>query len=975
MQGSYSRKQLIEAASLTEDDLQEVSRCRGAHNRLGFGYQLGFIRLFNRLPAQQPFEVTDEIVTFVGVQLGIDRTLIADYSNHRDAISDHQIRIRDYLKLGRLGEVEMQNLEAFLFEEACRLEHTAALQARVQYYLKAQRILLPAESTLIRIIGEQRQRARERIYEQITADLPGKVAGVLDELLQVPLGEKASPLQRIKANPRNPSPEAMLALLQKLQLIETTGILQVDLSWLSGNYQRALFHYVNQCSIDRLREVVQPRRNAALMCFLWQSYRDAVDQAVDMYDKLITWVHTQAEADLDEQLRQQRKALRSSLATLKSLGAIILDEQIADVELRARLFEEVPRDELAAQVEALDDWVTGKKSDAFYGVISRFSYLRRFAPPFLHALDFKSETGGDNPCLEALAVLKELNAANKRTLPADAPTAFVPKALQRFIRDQSGKLQKSAWECALLTQIKEDIRAGNLSVGYSKRFGRFDDFFISDAQWAPLREGFFQRAGLPQDPAEVPNYLQRRLNNAYDRFLASAPSNHYAIADESGWHLSVDPTEKLDPLSERQLDELKDWLASHMRWIKLPELLIEVDNELGFTHHFMTPAQRQNRSVDDICMVLAAVMAHGCNIGLYTMAQLVQGIGYKSLKRVSDWQLIEETQRAALTALVSAISGLDTSATWGAGKTSASDGQRFALPRRVLQRTYSPRIRDFALEFYTFLADNYAPYYTMPVECTDRDAPFVLDGLLYNETDLDLEEHYTDTHGYIEVNFTAFNLLGKRFYPRIRGLQHQRIYRIGPERDYGMLTALVDRADSTIDTAFIAEHWDRMGQFYASLEQGHTTASVALKRLAGFTTKNRFYRANRDLGRIFKTEFILKYMSEPQLRRRIRRGLLKVDQLHALARDVYYGRRGRINAHELHEQMNSCSCLTLILACIIYWQAREIDRVLNECDPQSNGINVSLLEHVSPIEWENVVLYGEYVINRDLIRSAVLLNT
>ena len=150
---------------------------------------------------------------------------------------------------------------------------------------------------------------------------------------------------------------------------------------------------------------------------------------------------------------------------------------------------------------------------------------------------------------------------------------------------------------------------------------------------------------------------------------------------------------------------------------------------------------------------------------------------------------------------------------------------------------------------------------------------------------------------------------------------------------------------------------------------------MALKRLAGFTTKNRFYRANRDLGRIFKTEFILKYMSEPQLRRRIRRGLLKVDQLHALARDVYYGRRGRINAHELHEQMNSCSCLTLILACIIYWQAREIDRVLNECDPQSNGINVSLLEHVSPIEWENVVLYGEYVINRDLIRSAVLLNT
>jgi hypothetical protein len=69
--------------------------------------------------------------------------------------------------------------------------------------------------------------------------------------------------------------------------------------------------------------------------------------------------------------------------------------------------------------------------------------------------------------------------------------------------------------------------------------------------------------------------------------------------------------------------------------------------------------------------------------------------------------------------------------------------------------------------------------------------------------------------------------------------------------------------------------------------------------------------------------------------------------------------------------MNACSCLTLILACIIYWQ-REIDRVLNECDPEGSGINISLLEHVSPIEWENVVLYGEYIINRALIRSAGL---
>ncbi len=30
--------------------------------------------------------------------------------------------------------------------------------------------------------------------------------------------------------------------------------------------------------------------------------------------------------------------------------------------------------------------------------------------------------------------------------------------------------------------------------------------------------------------------------------------------------------------------------------------------------------------------------------------------------------------------------------------------------------------------------------------------------------------------------------------------------------------------------------------------------------------------------------------------------------------------------------------------------------------------NLSLLEHVSPIGWDNVILYGEYVLNRSLVR-------
>ena len=49
--------------------------------------------------------------------------------------------------------------------------------------------------------------------------------------------------------------------------------------------------------------------------------------------------------------------------------------------------------------------------------------------------------------------------------------------------------------------------------------------------------------------------------------------------------------------------------------------------------------------------------------------------------------------------------------------------------------------------------------------------------------------------------------------------------------------------------------------------------------------------------------------------------------------------------------MNSCSCLTLILACIIYWQAKEITERVRSGAAAEEDIDTRLLQHVSPIEW------------------------
>jgi len=957
---------IIQLATLAEQDREIIQKCRGQHNRLGFTYQLMFVRIFNRFPNQVPLDIQPQILTFASLQLGVNTELINAYQKRQPTISEHQQQIRLYFKLKHFDEFAVKLVNDFLFIEAQRIEHTSILLAKAEQFLKEQRILQPAHDTLERLIVAQRQKARRFIYDKMFAYLTEEQCKKLDELLRTNESH-VSLLQKLKQPPGQPSPKALIALTGKLAIIKNTGVITLDTSWLNNNYQRTLTKYVFRCSAKWLRALQASHRYTALACFLKQVCLDTVDHVVDMHRKLMLKVYNRADTQMDEAIKSQRKHFKQGQIFFNVVVGLVLDNTIEDNKLRETILNKINRETLEHHLLASQAWLTGKFSHLFHLVVERFSYLRQFSPALIDHLEFEAKGKRAVALLKAIELLRELNHQQKRKLPNNSPIEFIPKKLLPLVKSK-GVLDKAAWECALLTGIRDEIKFGNLTVINSKRFGDFDNFFMPDILWENKRSPFFEHIGLPEKPKEARTYLTNRLDIAFDKFLLVESHNTYAKIENGKWLLSVDPAEKLSDEEERSLETLKVFLKKHMRSIKLPQLLIEVDNDLNFTKNFMLNHQQNNRQVDDVCAILVSIMAHGCFIGPYTMARLTQGINYDQISHITDWQLTEEAQRSVLAIIVNAITNLDISKQWGDGKTSSSDAQRYSYSRRTLQQTYSTKFRDFALEFYTFVADNYAPYFSIPIECTDRDSPYVMDGILYNESDLIIEEHYVDSHGYTEINYAAFAMIGKQLSPRIRGVQYQRLYRIDETKNYGNLSSLVSGRDKLINLDLIEEQWDRIGHFYASLASGHTTASTALKRLTGFSSKNQFYRANRELGRIFKTENILNYMSDPLLRQNRRRGLLKGEQLHQLARDIAYGKRGRISASDLYAQKNTCSCLTLIIACIIYWQAKEIAQIIDKYGHQLDQNCLEMLPNISPIGWDNVILYGEYILDKSLIK-------
>ena len=69
------------------------------------------------------------------------------------------------------------------------------------------------------------------------------------------------------------------------------------------------------------------------------------------------------------------------------------------------------------------------------------------------------------------------------------------------------------------------------------------------------------------------------------------------------------------------------------------------------------------------------------------------------------------------------------------------------------------------------------------VPVTDREAVYVLDEILGNQTDLPITEHATDTAGQTLTVFSLFALTGFTLSPRIRDLGGITLHRLGSRKD------------------------------------------------------------------------------------------------------------------------------------------------------------------------------------------------
>lgn len=372
-------------------------------------------------------------------------------------------------------------------------------------------------------------------------------------------------------------------------------------------------------------------------------------------------------------------------------------------------------------------------------------------------------------------MLRVLNAEGRRSVPDDAPLDFVPARWRPYVLPGGGDVSRRYWELCLLTELRAALRAGGVWVVGSRRYANPETYLIAPEHWPELRAEVSGLIGAPLAGEARLQVHEAELAERVEQLnWALIRGNEVRLADGE---LVVSRLSAEELPAESAL--LSDLVAERLPRIELADLLIEVDRWCGFTRHFTHAGGSTLRTRDLAVHLYAAILAQACNFGMATMAEAAD-LTYRQLAWTSEWYLREDTLRAANAAIVNYQHRLPLSQAWGGGTLSSSDGQRFPVSVKSPVATALPRYFGLGrgVTAYTHVSDQHSTYATRVIPATVRDATYVLDGILDNETELPIVEHTTDTAGYTEIVFALFDLLGLRFSPRIRDLGDQRLYRL-----------------------------------------------------------------------------------------------------------------------------------------------------------------------------------------------------
>ena len=945
---NISKQELINFYTFSSFDLEHINNHRREYNKLGFAVQIAFLHNtgWNFLRVE---DISEPALEYIAEQISVSPKEIYKYFNRENTRLSHLKEIKNIYGFKNCTEDFSGELHKYLMPFAIENDNSMNLIKLAINKIRSNKIILPGITTIEKLVSEIINEADNQFIENVNKHINLEQK----EKLEILLNSKESNITKLawlREDQGNSTPKAFAEVIERLEYIRSLK-LSISLDHLHPNRIKQLARLGSKYEPYAFRRFDEKKRYGILVLYLYELSQVLTDRAVEIHDKQMNILLSKGKKEQDEIQKKNGKSLNEKIVQYIDLGAALIKAREESLDPFEVLEKIISWDTLLKSVEEAKMLARPINYDYIDLLDHRYNHLRKYTPILVKHLSFSSNNNAIKPLIEAVNILKVLNETKGRKIPENAPVDFISQRWNRCLYDEKGNIDRHYYEMATLSELKNRIRSGDIAVEGSKNFKNFEEYLISKDEWATAKE-IGTNLSVSTD---IKEYLKERVNTLTQKslWLSKNLNKLDGISIEND-RLHIDKLEKETPI---EAIELSQNLYKLLPKVKLTDLLLEVLRWTNFDKNFIHASNGSLIKNDEKPILMAALMAMGTNIGLSKMADATPGVSYRQMSNLAQWRLYDDAMKKAQATLVNYHHKLALPLFWGDGTTSSSDGMRVQVGVSSLFAESNPHYGSGkGVTIYRFVSDKFSSFYLNVISTNARDALHVIDGYLYHETDLNILEHFTDTAGYTDQVFGLTQILGFKFAPRIRNIADLKLYCFGKASDYPKIEGILN---GKINTKVIEENYDDVLRLAHSIREGVVTASLIMGKIGSYSRQNNIATALKEMGKIEKTIFILDYISDESLRRRIQRGLNKGEAMNALARAIFFGKRGEFRERELHDQLQRASALNILINAISIWNTVYLEKAI-EYYKRNHTFDENLLKHISPLNWEHINLLGEY---------------
>lgn len=956
--------QLARYFHLDDSDRVLVNSHRQDHNRLGFALQLTTVRFLGTFLAD-PTDIPNLVVRFIAKQIDVeDIDSLSKYTKRKQTHHAHVNEIqkrygyREFTKgAWRFRLIRLLYTRAWLNNERPSLMFDIA----VAWFLK-NKVLLPGVTTLSRLISEVRDRSTNRLLRKLFL-LPSKIQKEqLTTLLNLQEGKCYSYFDHYRQGPVKVSSFSFNGAVERYEKLRSFGIQTLDFTNIPLVRVKNLARYATMASVHKIARMPEKKRIAVLVAFVQTFEIIALDDALDVLDLLITDIIRDAKRIGEKKRLRTLRDLDKAALMLAEACAIILEESIGSNELRKAVFSKVSKKSVSQSIEIVNELARGEDDNFHEELVEQHKKVRRFLPHLLRSIEFKSSPAGF-AAIRAFEYLKSLEGKYKKNLK-DAPLDIITKPWRKLTITSKGCIDRRAYTLCVLEKIQDKLKRRDIYVESSDRWGDARKKLISKKDWESHKYQICRSLGHSLKAEETIHTLTEQLRSTYDVTAKNFSANKKVRIEYKGKLPTLTITNLEAENISSDLENLRNQVEKALPRIDLPELILEIDAQTGFTSEFTHVSEANARASDLNVSICAVLLAEACNVGLEPFVkQNNPALTRHRLIWVQQNYIREETLRHANAKLVDYQSKISLANIWGGGEVASADGLRFVTPVHSINS--GPNRKYFGakrgITWYNFISDQYSGFHGIVIPGTLRDSVFVLEGLLEQQTSLNPTEIMTDTAGASDMIFGLFWLLGYQFSPRLADAGESVFWRIDKE-DYGVLNEI---ARGRIKTERIARHWDDMLRVAGSLRLGTVRASELVRSLLRSDRPSGLAQGIIEAGRINKTIYLLNYIDNEEYRRHILKQLNRGEGRHVVARVICHGRRGEIYKKYREGQEDQLGALGLVTNAAILWNTIYIDSALNHMKKDGAKLEEKDIACLSPLQYKHINVLGNYSFNLD----------